>query len=78
MGYYFFDPWLLHMAVVANDFCRIQDYDSDLLALFIASSRNIDKLVNIWCNYHGNIAVTCDTLLFMGARLYGANTKYFR
>ena len=41
MGSYVFDPWLLKMAGVANELWRIQDYDSDLLVICLASKRTI-------------------------------------
>ena len=59
MGYYVFDPWLLNMDGAANGICRIQDHASDLLVLHIASAINIDKLVHIECNDHGNMAEIC-------------------
>ena len=78
MGSYVLDPWLLDMDGVSNELWRIQDYASDLLVLHIDSTRTIKKLVNLYCNDHGKNVVTWASLLFMRARLYGVNEKYFR
>ena len=38
----------------------------------------IEKLVNIECNYNGNMAVTCDSLFLTREILYRVNSKDVR
>ena len=78
MGYYVFGPWLLKMAGVANELWRIQDYDSDLLVICLASKRTIEKLVNTECNDNGIMEVTWASLFLMREMMFGVNAKYIR
>ena len=78
MGSYVFGPCPLNMPGVANELWMVQYYASDVLLIFLSSARIIEKFVNIECNNHGNMALTCTSLLFMRARLYDENAKDFR
>ena len=43
IGFYCFDPWLLHMTVVAKYMIRVEEFFIDGLALWLASPSTIKK-----------------------------------
>jgi hypothetical protein len=75
MGSACVDCGLLLDAGIPYELIRVSDFASDLLVLKLASSETAGKIMSLENQDSDSVFVTCLTLYFMRAHLFGVNSK---
>ena len=75
IGNFVFDPWMLKMVNVAKELYGIEDWDSNITVLCLASSKTVSKMLGCKFNDVGNCAKLILSLGFIRLRSFSINAR---